>query len=69
LWPKISPEEGVDTLMERGKARFGRADYEGALEEFTQVTQKDPKRAEAYLWRGPCPGPVRADTLGDGRPR
>jgi len=56
LWPKISPEEGVDTLMERGKARFGRADYEGALEEFTQVTEKDPKRAEAYLWRGRARG-------------
>ena len=51
-----APEEGVDALMERGKARFERGDYEGALEEFTQVTQKDPKRAEAYFWRGRARG-------------
>ena len=54
-----APEEGVDALMERGKARFERRDFEGALEDFTQVTQKDPKRAETYLWRGRARGGCR----------
>jgi tetratricopeptide (TPR) repeat protein len=50
--PNWADREIINSLNNRGNAKCHLSDYEGALEDFNQVIDKDKKSAYAYYFRG-----------------
>jgi S1-C subfamily serine protease len=41
----------VERIVKRAKDHYGAGDYNGAIADYTEVIQLDPKNASAYYWR------------------